>query len=142
LPIRLLFGHAHQAMMAADLVLVASGTATLEAALLKRPMVIVYKMAPLSYRLMRAWAICPTSVCPMCWPASSWCRSSCRTMRRPRTSRRPCSICTPTNRFARIKEGFPEMHLQLRQNAAEKAAAAVLTCLPAALRDHAGPAAA
>jgi lipid-A-disaccharide synthase len=50
LPIRLLFGHAHQAMMAADVVLVASGTATLEAALLKRPMVIAYKMAPLSYR--------------------------------------------------------------------------------------------
>jgi len=48
-PIRLLFGHAHQAMMAADVVLVASGTATLEAALLKRPMVIAYKMAPLSW---------------------------------------------------------------------------------------------
>ncbi|HQO29099.1 MAG TPA: lipid-A-disaccharide synthase, partial [Accumulibacter sp.] len=42
LPLRLLFGHAHQAMMAADVVLVASGTATLEAALLKRPMAIVY----------------------------------------------------------------------------------------------------
>jgi lipid-A-disaccharide synthase len=53
LPIRLLFGHAHQAMMAADVVLVASGTATLEAALLKRPMVIAYKMAPLSWWLMQ-----------------------------------------------------------------------------------------
>ncbi|MDH4285470.1 MAG: lipid-A-disaccharide synthase, partial [Gallionellaceae bacterium] len=44
LPITLLFGHAHDAMVAADGVLVASGTATLEAALLKRPMVITYKM--------------------------------------------------------------------------------------------------
>ena len=49
LPITLLFGHAHDAMIAADGVLVASGTATLEAALLKCPMVITYKMSPLSY---------------------------------------------------------------------------------------------
>ncbi|MDR0378733.1 MAG: lipid-A-disaccharide synthase, partial [Candidatus Accumulibacter sp.] len=53
LPVRVLFGHAHEAMAASDAVLVASGTATLEAALLKRPMVIVYKMARLSYYLMR-----------------------------------------------------------------------------------------
>jgi lipid-A-disaccharide synthase len=39
LPVTILFGHAHMAMVAADAVLVASGTATLEAALLKRPMV-------------------------------------------------------------------------------------------------------
>lgn len=45
----LLFGHAVDAMIAADIVLVASGTATLEAALLKRPMVITYKMAPFTY---------------------------------------------------------------------------------------------
>ena len=42
LPLKMLFGHAQDAMIAADGVLVASGTATLEAALLKRPMVIAY----------------------------------------------------------------------------------------------------
>ena len=45
LPIRILFGHAVEAMIAADVVLVASGTATLEAALLKRPMVITTRSA-------------------------------------------------------------------------------------------------
>lgn len=53
LPITILFGHAHDAMIAADVVLVASGTATLEAALLGRPMVITYKMPPASYRIMK-----------------------------------------------------------------------------------------
>ncbi|MFA6444596.1 MAG: lipid-A-disaccharide synthase, partial [Sterolibacterium sp.] len=53
LPITLLFGHAHDAMASADAVLVASGTATLEAALFKKPMVICYKMSPWSWRLMR-----------------------------------------------------------------------------------------
>ncbi len=53
LPVTILFGHAQIAMVASDAVLVASGTATLEAALLKRPMVITYKMPPLSAWIMR-----------------------------------------------------------------------------------------
>jgi lipid-A-disaccharide synthase len=50
LPVTILFGHAHMAMTAADGVLLASGTATLEAALLKRTMVVTYKVAPATYR--------------------------------------------------------------------------------------------
>ena len=46
-----MFGHAHDAMTAADVVLAASGTATLEAALLKRPVVIAYRMPRVSYWL-------------------------------------------------------------------------------------------
>ena len=52
LPFKILFGHGHDAMVAANVVLVASGTATLEAALLKRPMVITYKMSPTTWRMM------------------------------------------------------------------------------------------
>ena len=50
----LLFGHAHEAMAAADVVLVASGTATLEAALLGKPMVIAYRMPRVSWWIMNA----------------------------------------------------------------------------------------
>jgi len=48
----LLFGHSHEALTAADAALVASGTATLEAALLGCPMVITYRMPALTYRIM------------------------------------------------------------------------------------------
>ena len=52
LPLTVLFGHAQDAMSAADVVLAASGTATLEAALLGRPMVITYKMPAASHWLL------------------------------------------------------------------------------------------
>jgi len=51
LPLTLLFGHSHEALAAADLALVASGTATLEAALSGTPMVVAYKVHPLTYQL-------------------------------------------------------------------------------------------
>lgn len=51
LPVTLINGNAHQALAAADIVLIASGTATLEAMLFKKPMVVAYKMAGLSYAI-------------------------------------------------------------------------------------------
>jgi lipid-A-disaccharide synthase len=53
LPIRKLFGHAQMAIIASDVVLVTSGTATLEVALCKRPMVISYRLSTLTYWLVK-----------------------------------------------------------------------------------------
>ncbi|MBV9889656.1 MAG: lipid-A-disaccharide synthase [Rhizobacter sp.] len=50
-PIRLVDGRAHEALAACDVAIVASGTATLETALFKRPMVVVYVMHALSWQI-------------------------------------------------------------------------------------------
>ena len=53
IPVQLVIGDSHTAIAAADAVLVASGTATLEVALFKKPMVIAYKMMRASWEIMR-----------------------------------------------------------------------------------------
>jgi len=67
-PIVLLDGRSHQALAACDVTLIASGTATLEAALFKRPMVIGYRMNALSWQIMRRmqyqpWVGLPNILC-------------------------------------------------------------------------------
>jgi lipid-A-disaccharide synthase len=51
LPVKLILGHSRQTMSSSDVIMIASGTATLEAALLGKPMVVAYKMARLTYAL-------------------------------------------------------------------------------------------
>ena len=135
LPIRLLFGHAHEAMMAADVVLVTSGTATLEAALLKRPMVIAYKLSSLSHRMMKRMGYLPwvglpnilagRFIVPEFIQDDATAENLAQAMLNLYADKTSC---------ARIGEVFHEMHLQLRQNTAEKAAAAIIGHLPDSVR--------
>ncbi|MEG5266671.1 lipid-A-disaccharide synthase [Pseudomonas sp. JDS28PS106] len=53
LPVTLLDGQSHLALAACDAVLIASGTATLEALLYKRPMVVAYKLAPVTFWILK-----------------------------------------------------------------------------------------
>ncbi len=67
-PLTLLDGQSHAALAACDVTLIASGTATLEAALFKRPMVIGYRMQALSWQIMKRmkyqpWVGLPNILC-------------------------------------------------------------------------------
>jgi len=59
LDIQLLTGHASDAINASDLVIVASGTATLEAALYKKPMIVIYKMSSMSWEILKRMQYLP-----------------------------------------------------------------------------------
>ena len=66
--VQILDGQSHSALAACDVALIASGTATLEAALFKRPMVITYNMHWLSWQIMRGkrlqpWVGLPNILC-------------------------------------------------------------------------------
>jgi len=66
--LRVVDGQSHTVLSACDVTLIASGTATLEAALFKRPMVIAYRMGSLSWQIMRRkklqpWVGLPNILC-------------------------------------------------------------------------------
>lgn len=66
--LKIVAGQSHDVLAACDCTLIASGTATLEAALFKRPMVVSYNMHPFSYRLMQRkqlqpWVGLPNILC-------------------------------------------------------------------------------
>lgn len=130
LPIRLLFGHAVDAMTAADVVLVASGTATLEAALLKRPMVITYRMGKWQYRLMKRMAYLPWVGLPNVLCGESIVPELLQDEATPERLADALEgwLADATAR-QQLEQRFTELHLALRQNTAEKAAAAILPYL-------------
>jgi lipid-A-disaccharide synthase len=130
LPITLLFGHAHDAMIAADGVLVASGTATLEAALLKRPMVITYKMSPISYWIARRKQYLPYVGLPNILAGKFVVPEILQDDATPENlAQALLNLVDNKQAVAELEQTFGRMHETLRQDTAHKAAAAILTFL-------------
>lgn len=130
LPLRVLFGHSVDAMTAADVVLVASGTASLEAALLKRPMVISYRMGKWQFRLMRRMAYLPWVGLPNILSNDSVVPELLQ------DAATPLALADAIDAWlgdpaavADLSRRFFDLHLSLRQNTAEKAAQAILPYL-------------
>jgi lipid-A-disaccharide synthase len=130
LPITMLFGHAHDAMIAADGVLVASGTASLEAALLKRPMVITYKMLPLTYWLSRRKAYLPYVGLPNVLAGKFVVPEILQDDATPENlSQALLNLVGDKSAVAELDILFAHIYAQLKQDTAHKAAQAILPYL-------------
>jgi lipid-A-disaccharide synthase len=127
LPITLLFGHAHDAMIAADGVLVASGTATLEAALLKRPMVITYKVPALTYWLMKRKGYQPYVGLPNILAGRFVVPEILQDDATPENlAQALINLVSNKDAVADLEAVFTQMHYMLKQDTAQKAAQAIL----------------
>lgn len=130
LPISVLFGHAHLAMEAADAIIVASGTATLEAALLKRPMVVTYRMSPLSWQILRHMNYLPFVGLPNILAGKSVVPELLQNDATPEMlAETVLKLVGDKNAASEIRREFTAIHHTLRQNTEEKAAQAILTML-------------
>lgn len=130
LPITILFGHAHLAMEAADAVIVASGTATLEAALLKRPMVVTYRMSPLSWQILRHMNYLPYVGLPNILAGKPVVPELLQNEATPeKLTETVLKLVGDKAALAEIRSEFLAIHHTLRQNTEEKAAHAILSML-------------
>jgi lipid-A-disaccharide synthase len=130
LPLTLLFGHSHDALAAADLALVASGTATLETALFKTPMVIAYRQSPITWALMRQMLYLPYVGMPNILAGERLVPELLQDEATPANlAGALLTLLRDTAAQKRQVERFREFHQLLRQNTAEKAAEAVLDVL-------------
>jgi len=125
-----LIGHSLEAMAAADAVLVASGTASLEAALLKRPMVITYRMPRLSWWIMQRRAYLPHAGMPNILAGERIVPELLQENATPeKLAAALVALVSDEDARARLDARFEAIRTALRQNTEEKAAAAILPLL-------------
>lgn len=130
LPITLLFGHARDAMIAADCGLIASGTATLEAALLKCPMVITYTVPGTTYRMMKRKAYLPYVGLPNILAGRFLVPELLQSDATPENlAQALLNLAGNKQKLEEMRQAFADMHHTLKQDAASKAAAVVLQYL-------------
>ncbi len=127
LPLTRLHGHSRDALAAADVVLVASGTATLEALLLKRLMVVTYRVSWLSYVLIKLFSHVRRYSMPNNLAGRALVPELLQRDAVPEKlgSEIENQLAHPDRRHETL-HAFEQIHEQLRQGASEKAADAVM----------------
>ena len=124
---QIMFGHAHDAMEAADVVIVASGTATLEAALLKKPMVITYRMPYLSWQILKRMQYLPYVGLPNILAGKFLVPELLQHEATPQNiADATLRLLSDKSYLQTLKEAFTSIHHSLKQNSAAKAARVVL----------------
>jgi lipid-A-disaccharide synthase len=127
--VRLIPQRAREVMAAADVVLTASGTASLEALLIKRPMVVAYKMVPLTYWLVRRLGVArlPNFSLPNLLAGRTLVPEFVQGQVRPEVlGRAVLAALDGTGRSPDWYDAFDAIHRQLRRDASASAAREVL----------------
>lgn len=127
LPLRIIDGGSQTAMAAADCLLMASGTATLEAMLLKRPMVVAYRMGFLSHAIISRLLQTPYIALPNLLAGEELVPEFVQTAAYP-AALAEAVLTQLDNESLRttLVQRFAEQHEQLRRNAGDAVAAALL----------------
>lgn len=130
LPIHFFVGRSHEVMAAADVVLVTSGTATLETMLINRPMVIAYRMSPLTFSIARRLVKVPYVGLPNLLAQE---RLVPEFIQNDATPENLCNALLDfldyPEKTSALKEKFTHIHQQLRCNANLQAAQAIKNLL-------------
>ena len=135
LPITLVSGHSREAMAAADAVLLASGTATLEAALVKRPMVVSYRMAAFSWWLVTRLVKISFAALPNVLAGRSVVPELLQDAAVPEAMAASIQPLLSDETIDDQLQAFDQIHAELKQGYAQKSAAALLQLHQGTLSD-------
>ena len=127
LPLTLLDGQSHLALAACDAVLIASGTATLEALLYKRPMVVAYRLAPLTFWILKRMVKSPYISLPNLLAQRLLVPELLQDDATPEALAQ--TLLPLIDGGEEQTRGFDEIHRTLRRDASNQAADAVLTLI-------------
>jgi lipid-A-disaccharide synthase len=131
--VKLLDGDSHLAMQAADVLLLASGTATLEGMLLQRPMVVCYRLAPVTWWLASRLVKVPFVALPNLLAGEQLVPEYLQHAVEPEElSRQICHWLDHPAKQVELNERFKSIHQQLRLDADAQAAEAILTLIGSA----------
>ncbi|MEA3278692.1 MAG: lipid-A-disaccharide synthase [Pseudomonadota bacterium] len=129
LPVTLVDGRSREVIAASDCVLTASGTATLETLLLKRPMVVAYRMNPLTYRLVKGLRLVKVPYIAMAnllagrELAPEFIQERCRA---DLLGGALLAFLDDPARVREVRAEYAQIHRRMRRNAGREAAIAVL----------------
>lgn len=129
-PVQRVTGRSHEVLAACDVTLIASGTATLEAALFKRPMVIAYRMAGLSWQIMKRMRYQPWVGLPNILSGSFVVPELLQDEATPQAlADAVVAWLDSPSRVQQVRERFTDLHLELRRDTAACATQAIADLL-------------